>query len=248
MTNRHISWFSCGAASAVATKLAKEIYPVLTVARCIVTNEHEDNNRFADDVATWLDMPVLELRSKKYTDCWQVWEERRFLNGPLGALCTVEMKKKVRQDFQQPGDVQIFGYTAGERERASRFVENNPEVNAVFPLIDQGVEKEDCFRIIKDANIELPMMYRLGYRNANCIGCVKGGMGYWNKIRKDFPDVFERMAKLEETIGATCIKGKSLRELLPHEGRHTDLDLGDCGLFCGDNSGWTQMSVFSLGG
>lgn len=49
-------------------------------------------------------------------------------------------------------------------------------------------------------------MYRLGYRNNNCIGCVKGGPGYWNKIRVDFPDVFDRMAKLERDIGATICK------------------------------------------
>ena len=36
-----------------------------------------------------------------------------------------------------------------------------------------------------------PLMYDLGYPNNNCIGCVKGGMGYWNHIRKDFPEVFE---------------------------------------------------------
>lgn len=27
------------------------------------------------------------------------------------------------------------------------------------------------------AGIELPLMYRMGYDNANCIGCVKGGEG-----------------------------------------------------------------------
>ncbi len=37
-------------------------------------------------------------------------------------------------------------------------------------------------------------MYDLGYPNNNCIGCVKGGMGYWNKIRKDFPEVFQKRA------------------------------------------------------
>ena len=40
-------------------------------------------------------------------------------------------------------------------------------------------------------------MYDMGYPNNNCIGCVKGGMGYWNHIRKDFPEVFDSRAKLE---------------------------------------------------
>lgn len=35
-------------------------------------------------------------------------------------------------------------------------------------------------------------MYDLGYANNNCIGCVKGGIGYWNKIRIDFPEESDR--------------------------------------------------------
>lgn len=59
------------------------------------------------------------------------------------------------------------------------------------------------------AGIEIPAMYKMGYNNNNCIGCVKGGMGYWNKIRKDFPEVFNRMAVIEREVGATCLKDKS---------------------------------------
>ncbi len=55
--------------------------------------------------------------------------------------------------------------------------------------------------MIERAGIELPAMYKLGYRNNNCIGCPKGGMGYWNKIRVDFPEVFERMAALQRELG-----------------------------------------------
>lgn len=229
---RTISWFSCGAASAVATKLAIQADPNTIVVRCIVENEDDDNSRFADECAEWFGRPVLELRSEKYKDCWQVWEERRFLNGPAGALCTVEMKKKVRQRFQEAGDIQYFGFTADEKERALRFQENNLEVNAKFPLIENSLTKRDCFMRIKARGIELPRMYRLGYNNANCIGCVKGGMGYWNKIRVTHPEVFNRMALLERDIGHSCIKGVFLDQLDTKRGRHEDVTLPECGLFC----------------
>ena len=182
-------------------------------------------------------MPIINLRSKKYADCWDVWEKRRFLNGPNGALCTVEMKKKVRQEFSLPDDIHVFGFTAEESARAQRFVDNNPEVQARFPLIENRYSKNDCFLEIKAAGIELPAMYRMGYNNANCIGCVKGGAGYWNKVRRDFPDVFARMSDIESRIQASCIKGKPLRDLSENEGRHDDLMIPECGLFCGENEG-----------
>lgn len=235
--SRVVAWFSCGAASAVAAKLMLEERPDAVVARCVVDNEHQDNWRFARDCAAWFGKEVVELRSEKYADCWEVWEKRRFLNSPGGALCTVEMKKKVRQAFEQPDDVQVFGFTWDETERATRFRENNPEIKVRFPLIERRYTKARCYYEIEQAGLVLPAMYRLGYHNANCIGCVKGGAGYWNKIRFDFPVTFRRMAALEESIGATVLKEKSLRDLLPGEGRHEDLELPDCGLFCGENAG-----------
>jgi len=75
-------------------------------------------------------------------------------------------------------------------------------------------------------------MYDLGYSNNNCIGCVKGGMGYWNKIRIDFPQVFKERAELERLIGASCINGVYLDELDPNRGRMEDEIMEDCSIFC----------------
>ena len=49
-------------------------------------------------------------------------------------------------------------------------------------------------------------MYELGYNNNNCLGCFKGGMKYWRKIRKNFPDIFQKTAKLERFKASTCLK------------------------------------------
>ena len=79
-------------------------------------------------------------------------------------------------------------------------------------------------------------MYRLGYRNNNCVGCVKGGMGYWNKIRSDFPDTFWRMAGLERGIGHSILSDKDgpvwLDELDPQRGHHPSEVSIECGLLC----------------
>lgn len=64
----------------------------------------------------------------------------------------------------------------------------SPEIMGRFPLIEAGLQKEDCFAALQAAGIELPVMYRLGFDNNNCIGCPKGGNAYWNLIRKHFPE------------------------------------------------------------
>jgi hypothetical protein len=57
-------------------------------------------------------------------------------------------------------------------------------------------------------------------------------MGYWNKIRRDFPEVFKERAEVERLIKGTCIKGVYLDELDPEKGRHERPIVEDCGLFC----------------
>lgn len=79
-------------------------------------------------------------------------------------------------------------------------------------------------------------MYELGYPNNNCIGCVKGGAGYWNKIRVDFPDVFKQRSVDERMVGASCIKGTFLDQLDPNSGHRQKIIIDDCGILCEINS------------
>ena len=236
ITPRTVCWFSAGAASAVATKLILAESPDAVVAYTDPGSEHPDNTRFLDDCETWFDHPIARLRSDRYADTWQVWEERRFIVSPQGALCTAELKKKVRYAFQRPDDIQVFGYTSEEQHRADRFRQQNPEVDLRTPLIERSLTKADCLGIVDRAGIELPAMYRLGYRNNNCIGCPKGGIGYWNTIRRDFPAVFDRMAVLERDIGHSVLSdadGPVWLDLLdPKRGSIlTEPDI-ECSLLC----------------
>jgi hypothetical protein len=57
-------------------------------------------------------------------------------------------------------------------------------------------------------------------------------MGYWNKIRVDFPDVFNARAKQEREIGHTCLKGIYLDELDPMAGKIENEIMEECNIMC----------------
>ncbi len=232
-------WFSCGAASACAAKLSVDKYPDAQVLYCDTSpNEHPDNLRFLRDVEKWIGRKIERLKSVEYDSMriYDVFRKEQYIVGIHGAPCTRALKKEVRQDMQDIGDTHIFGYTSEETKRITRLVENNPELLCEFPLRDAGVNKADCYHMIKRAGIDLPAMYKLGYNNNNCIGCVKGGMWYWNKIRVDFPTYFARMAALEREIGASILRKRKkplyLDELDPKAGRKQKEPNIECGVGC----------------
>ena len=243
--SRVLAWFSCGAASAVAAKLTVETYgDRAEVLYCdTLAYEHPDNRRFLTDVASWLGVPITILKSDTYTDIFDVFERTRWLVGPKGARCTTELKKKVRIAYQRPDDVHVFGYTVDEQHRIGEQRDAIHDLVTEFPLIDNGISKAQCHQRIAAAGIQSPAMYRLGYDNNNCIGCVKGGKGYWNKIRRDFPEAFDRMAKMERELDAAICKnepiinGKRTRQRvfldeLPPEAQDEFRFEMECGVLC----------------
>lgn len=211
-----ISWFSCGAASAVATKLLltenplkHKCYPV-HVVYCDTKSEHEDNRRFLQECSAWFGQDVEVIENRDFDNVDDVIENRKYLAGIKGAPCTTQLKRVPRFNYQEVDDLHIFGYTTEERKRAERFRENQPELDVRFPLIERGINKNDCLAIIKDAGIELPIMYKLGFEHNNCIGCVKSGSAkYWNLIRNYFPDVFKRRCEQSRKYGARLLKLKN---------------------------------------
>jgi hypothetical protein len=108
-----------------------------------------------------------------------------------------------RLRFQRPDDVHVFGYTADRRdiERAAALRENYPELTIETPLIAAGLTKAACLAIIERAGIKVPASYAMGFPNANCLPCVKAtSPAYWALFRNQFPELFERMARLSREL------------------------------------------------
>lgn len=222
----NVAWFSCGVASAV-TCLMRPDWDWVYIE---ISSAHPDNERFIKEVEAKTGKKIIRKRSEKYADQFEVIRKRRYINGPAGAACTTVLKRDVRDSMNITG-LQAFGYTVEERHRAERLSLLHPELKAVFPLIQEQFTKQMCHDFLKDYGIDAPRMYTLGYQNNNCIGCVKGGKKYWQKIRKDFPAYFAEMSKLEREVGATCINGTYLDEL-PIEQPSLFVELPECGGFC----------------
>ena len=236
-------WFSCGAASAVAAKKTIEKYGATHIVRVVnnpVKEEDADNRRFLKDVEKWLGVKIETCISKKYPSCSavEVWEDRKYMSGTNGAPCTVELKKRARQEWEllNKPDFTVLGFTLEEKKRHANFVKSEREILPV--LIDAKITKAKCFKILKAAGIKIPGIYSLGYPNANCIGCVKAtSPTYWNLVRKMHPEVFKARAEQSRKIGCKLTRVKNKRIFLDQlkatdKGNKLKSMDFECGIFC----------------
>lgn len=153
--SRTVSWFSCGAASAVATKLALQERDI-TIAYCEIKEEHPDNKRFLKECEQWFGQEIVILRNEFYKGSIYNVFEKNYMRTPAGSPCTRALKKQVREKFEKPTDIQVFGYTAEEQNRVDRFIDANNDVNIWPILVERGLDKSDCLAMIQNAGIELP--------------------------------------------------------------------------------------------
>lgn len=257
-----IAWWSGGVTSAVACKMAIELFGSDNVKLIFIDtfNEDDDTYRFKEDCERWYGKYIETVSRPEYTNIKQVWYKYLSLNVAHGAICSSELKRDLRVKIlkETPYSYNIFGFDIDEPKRAKAMAKNYPEASPLFLLLMQGKSKPDCIKDVRDAGIEIPRSYRLGLQNNNCLktGCVQGGIGYWQLMKTLIPENFYRMAQVEHEL--TDLKGEpvtmlkdqgkdgGLVFLLPHpdypnikdismmKGRQPK-PLTECNGFCGIN-------------
>ena len=193
-----------------------------------IADQHPDSIRFIRDCEAAIGQEIQILRSKEYScveDCVKVFGGFRAPNG--FSPCTNWLKKRVRKEWElehQRYDLTyVWGFDLKERDRADRTIEANSQAEHEFPLIERNLSKEEAHGLFERTfSFRRPVMY---------------DMGYWNKIRRDFPEVFESRARLERQVGYAILKdskGKPvyLDELDPNRGNMNAEIFPDCGIMC----------------
>jgi hypothetical protein len=210
MENDIICWWSGGVTSAVSCKIAIDIFGIDRCRFIMIDtkNEDDDTYRFLNDCEKWYGkkIEIITAIGEKYNSIQEVWKKHLSLNVANGAICSNILKRKCREDWQKTAgyEYQIFGFEFDKKEfnRAIAMKLNHPKAKSIYPLLLYGYDKKKCIEIIEEANIEIPKMYQYGFENNNCFktGCVQGGIGYWQKMKIEFPDKFNAMAEVEHEL------------------------------------------------
>ncbi len=220
--NPVIGWWSGGITSAVACKLCVEWFGSDNIRIVFIDthNEDDDTYRFKSECEVWYGVPIETITNSDFKSIQEVWYKSLSLNVATGAKCSQMLKRLCRERFERENlfSYQAFGFTIDEIKRGKAHFLNNAQSRPIFPLIMNFIGKSDCLRIINEASdlfhpLIVPRTYQLGFLNNNCFktGCVQGGIGYWQKMRREHPDKFDAMAKVEHDL--TDLKGEHVTML-----------------------------------
>lgn len=217
--NKIITWWSGGVTSAVACKIAIDLYGIENVRLIFIDtfNEDQDTYRFKDDCEKWYgkEIETITAIGDIYKSIRDVWFKYLSLNTAHGAICSSELKRAVRLSWEKENRYthQVFGFDIDEPKRAKSLAKNYPKAKAVFTLLLFGHTKKDCIDLLIGAKIDIPITYKYGFLNNNCFetGCVQGGIGYWQKMQREFINKFDEMAYVEHEL--TNLKGEPVTML-----------------------------------
>jgi 3'-phosphoadenosine 5'-phosphosulfate sulfotransferase (PAPS reductase)/FAD synthetase len=233
MKNPIIAWWSGGITSAVTCKICIDLYGLEKVRIIFIDtfNEDEDTYRFKKDCEKWYGKKIETITAigSEFNSIEEVWYKYRSLNVATGAICSSELKRATREKWQMENnfEYQAFGFELDEVKRVKSMKMHWNKVKPIFPLLLFGYSKEDCIKIVSEAGITIPRMYLLGFQNNNCFktGCVQGGIGYWQKMQREFPEKFDKMAQVEHDL--TEMKGEPVTMLKDQskEGKASECNL-----------------------
>lgn len=126
----------------------------------------------------------------------------RMSNGAPGTRsCTADLKIRViGQELQRRGATVedpatvMLGISIDEIERAKPGVDPRaPYQMRTYPLLDLGLRRTDCMRIIASEGLPMP-------GKSACFFCPFHDGEAWRKLRRDTPELWDKACHLEDTL------------------------------------------------
>ncbi len=201
----HVIQWSGGIGSWAATELIRRQHPddPITLLFADVRIEDSDLYRFNADASARLGIPITQVSDGRTP--FELFTQRSYLGNARIAPCSQLLKQQPCRrwltEHTDPAKTVLYvGLEPGEQHRAPAITAGWRPWRVEFPLMQHsGLTKDDLLAWFRDAGLQPPRLYRLGFSHNNCGGlCVRGGQAHWRRTRDIFPGRFAWYAQLEQ--------------------------------------------------
>jgi 3'-phosphoadenosine 5'-phosphosulfate sulfotransferase (PAPS reductase)/FAD synthetase len=195
---RHICGISGGKDSSALAVFMRERVPEMEYFFCDTGAELPETYEYLDKLEVTLGKPIARLNSTKGFDHWfEVY--RGTLPSPNMRWCTKKMKIEPIEEWV--GDDEVISYVAIRADESGRkgYVSTKPNIKAIFPFIEEGIDHAGVLAILTEAGIGLPTYYEWRTRSG-CYFCFYQRKSEWVGLSEKHPDLFEKAVAIEGKV------------------------------------------------
>ncbi len=213
---RHILLVSGGKDSTALAIYMREKHPEIDVEYvfCDTHKELEETYDYLTKIEGVLEKPITRLSSglgeRGFDHHLNVYGG--YLPSPSVRWCTKKLKIEPFEEYVGDDPVRLYvGIRADEHREG--YISTKPNIEAVFPFKEDGIDKEDVLRILEESGVGLPEYYEWRTRSG-CYFCFFQRKKEWVGLLERHPDLYEKAKGYEKTEeGYTWVRKESLVEL-----------------------------------
>lgn len=218
---RHVLGISGGKDSSALAIYMRDRVPEMEYFFCDTGAELPETYEYLNRLEAALGKPIVRLNADRDFDHWmEVYQGT--LPSPQMRWCTKNLKIKPLEEWV--GDDQVISYVAIRAdENRLGYVSTKPNIEAVFPFREDGIDKDGVMRILNEAGIGLPGYYEWRTRSG-CYFCFFQRKHEWVGLKERHPELFDKAVAYEEKVryqdtamqgrDYTWSQGESLHQLI----------------------------------
>lgn len=205
---RHVLGISGGKDSAALAVYMRDRVPEMEYYFCDTGAELPETYEYLSRLEAVLGKPIARLNPDRGFDHW-LWIYQGALPSPQMRWCTKNLKIKPFEAWI--GDDTAYSYIAIRAdENRDGYISRKPNIVAVFPFREDGIDKAGVMAILDDAGAGLPSYYEWRTRSG-CYFCFFQRKAEWVGLAERHPELFEQAVAYEDKVNyeATAMKDRT---------------------------------------
>lgn len=196
----HVLGISGGKDSAALAVYMRDRIPDMHYFFCDTGEELEETYEYLTLLETYLSKPIARLNpDRPFAHYLKIKDN--YLPSPRMRWCTAQLKLKPFEDWveREFAGQTVKSYVAIRAdEDRDGYISHRQNIEPVYPFKDDGLNKDDMYRILDEAGLGLPKYYEWRTRSG-CYFCFFQRKAEWVGLKERHPDLYEK-AKAYEKI------------------------------------------------
>jgi 3'-phosphoadenosine 5'-phosphosulfate sulfotransferase (PAPS reductase)/FAD synthetase len=193
---RHILCMSGGKDSTALALYMRDRVPNMEYVFCDTDKELKETYEYLNRVEAFLGKKIVRLNAEAGFDHWlEVFGG--YLPSPKMRWCTKLLKLRPFEEYV--GDGQVISYVGlrADEDRVG-YISTKPNIKAVFPFKEDGIDYAGVMKILEDSGIGMPPYLKWGRTHSGCFFCFFQRPIEWVLLLENHPEQFEEAMRYEK--------------------------------------------------